>query len=75
MTIASAQQKIIYAGNGSTTIFAIPFSFNSEPSLIEVWLRDETDPTAITEAQKFSGPDYSIVGTNVVMVVAPARST
>jgi len=72
MTIASAQQKIIYAGNGSTTIFAIPFSFNSEPSLIEVWLRDETDPTAVTEAQKLSGPDYTIVGTNVVMVVAPA---
>lgn len=70
MTVSSTQQKVTYVGNGVTTAFAIPFSFLASTQ-IEVWLRDEgVDPH--TEALQATPANYSIAGSTVTMVTAPA---
>lgn len=73
MTLASTTQKVLYAGNGLTTTFAIPFSFFSVDSHIEVWLREESVVPA-TEALQTNPANYTIVGTNVEMGVAPSAT-
>lgn len=69
MTIAFLNSKIIYSGNGLTTLFAITFPFTSS-SEIEVYLRDES--VAIpTETLQVNPANYTVVGTDVSMVIAP----
>ncbi len=73
MTVSSTVQKIRYSGNGVTTTFAAPGSFvSSSTTPLEVYLRDETDADAITDTLQTISTHYSISGTNVVMVTAPA---
>lgn len=74
MTISSTTAKIIYTGDGTDDTFPIPFDFKSTASYVEVWLRDETDPEAITETLQVNPTDYTIVGTDVVMDDAPSAS-
>lgn len=73
MTVASTTQKVTYQGNGATTSFAIPFSFFSTASNIVVYLREEST-TPDTETLQTNPAEYSIVGTNVVMVTAPSAT-
>lgn len=73
MTVASTTQRIRYTGNGATVTFAIPFAYDSA-SEVEVTLRDETTPTAITETAQTNPAHYSISGSNVVMVTAPSST-
>lgn len=56
MTIASTQSKIIYAGNGSTTEFAVPFMFLRDDD-IEVVLS-----TAGEEFVQTISTDYQLAG-------------
>lgn len=56
MTIASTQSKTIYAGNGSTTEFAVPFMFLSEDD-IEVVLS-----TSDAEFIQTISTDYQLTG-------------
>lgn len=68
MTVSTTVTLIQYAGNGSTTVFSIPFTFDAG-SEVEVNLINnsthaitaQTDPT-----------HYSISGSDVTMVTAPA---
>ena len=74
MTVSSATVVNRYAGNGSTTTFAIsPIDFTSN-SEIQVILRDES-VTPATETVQTDPTEYSITGgdpgTNVEMVTAP----
>ncbi len=73
MTLSSAQQKVTYTGNGVTTTFAIPFEFFDSSSNIVVYLRNES-VTPATETLQVNPTHYSISGSNVVMVTAPAAS-
>jgi hypothetical protein len=77
MTVSNELVKELFTGNGSTTSFTIPFAFNAT-SDIEVYLRDEVDPDAITETIQVEGTDYDLTGgppvTTVEMVTAPAAT-
>ena len=77
MSVSDTDVKAIYQGNGSTTVFAIPFAFQSgDISHIKVYLRDETDVDAITETLKTITTHYTLnsatAPTTVTMVTAPA---
>jgi hypothetical protein len=67
MTLAVQTVRQLYNGNGSTTTFAIPFSFeaNDEVEVIHV------SSAGVETAQSYT-THYTISGTNVVMVTAPA---
>lgn len=68
MTLAVQSRIVRYAGNGATTTFAIPFSFYTTNSAVEVTLKASDG----TETLQTISVHYSISGTNVVMVTAPA---
>jgi hypothetical protein len=70
MTISSSYSPDTYAGDASTTSFAITFSFLSTAGNVKVSLK--TDSTGVIAAQTGSGTDYSISGSNVVFNSAPA---
>ena len=61
MAISNLITQIIYVGNGSTTTFAIPFDFQLNAE-IRVVLRDETNPSAITETLQVLTTDYTLTG-------------
>ena len=73
MTLASTQSKVIYAGNGSTVAFAVPFMFVKNDD-IEVVLMDAEE----VEHIKTISTDYSLTGAGeqtggvCTMNVAPA---
>lgn len=68
MTVTTTVTLIQYSGNGSTTVFAIPFTFDGG-SEVEVSLI--TNSTNAVTAQT-DPTHYSIAGSNVTMVTAPA---
>lgn len=72
MTANVETLPIRYSGTGALTTFAITFTFQSA-SEIEVWLRDESVSPA-TQALQASPAQYSVVGTDVVFVAAPAAT-
>lgn len=77
MTVSASTVKQIYTGDGTTTTFAIPFTYPGDfldSGDVRVVLRDETDPANITEALQTNPTQYSISGTNVVMVTAPTAT-
>ncbi len=73
MTIASTDSKISYAGNGSTTVFAVPFYFLANGDLRVVLvdaLGAETDQTYTTHYTLTGAGDPD--GGSLTMVTAPA---
>lgn len=77
MTISNTTVEQLFQGNGVTVTFAIPFQFQANTQ-VNVWLRDETDPDAVTETEQTIVTHYTITGgdpgTNVVMVTAPSAT-
>jgi len=73
MTLSAAATRIQYVGDGTTTTFAIPFSFQSNGSYVAVYKRDETTTPAV-ETLQTNGSDYTISGANVVFGVAPVAN-
>jgi len=73
MALTDTDVKQVFTGDGSTTTFAIPFSFDSsDTSTVKVYLVDTTaDPVTETLQTEGGGNDYTISGTNVVMNTAP----
>lgn len=69
MTISTTYAPDNYAGNGSTTVFAITFEFLSTSTNVKVSLKN--DSTGVITEQS-SPSQYSISGSNVTMVTAPA---
>lgn len=67
MTLAVQTVRQLFSGNGSTTTFAIPFAFSANDE-VEVILVDTSDDE---NAQTYT-THYTISGTNVEMVTAPA---
>lgn len=76
MALSDLDVKQVFNGNGATTTFAIPFSFDSsDTSTIKVYLRDTTvSPATETLQTEGGGSDYTISGTNVVMNTAPTAN-
>jgi len=72
MTVAVTSNKVIFVGNGSTTVFAIPFEFTAD-SQITAYLRDNS-VTPSTETLQVIVTNYTISGSNLTMVVAPAST-
>lgn len=74
MAISSTTIRQDYQGNGTTTTFAIPArgAISSASAELEVWLRDETTANAVTETLQTITTHYTISGSNVEMVTAPA---
>ena len=70
MTVSVTFIKVSYNGDDATVTFPITFPFDSA-SEIEVLLRDENASPA-TETVQTSPTEYSVSGTDVVMVTAPA---
>ena len=69
MTISTAYTPDTYAGDASTTSFAITFAFLSDGDNIKVTLK--TDSTGALAVQT-NPTHYSVSGSNVVFVSAPA---
>ena len=76
MTVSTTSSKVSYAGNGSTTAFAVSFYFLANADL-KVTLRS----AAGVETVRTLGTDYSVTGAGVpsggtvTMTVAPAAGT
>lgn len=68
MTVSSTTCRALFSGNGATTTFAIPFTFSSNSEVIVI-LRSSA---GVETVQTGGGTHYTITGTNVVMVTAPA---
>lgn len=69
MTISTTYTPNAYAGDGSTTSFAITFAFLSDQDNLKVSLKDNT--TGVITVQTIS-THYTVSGSNVVFVTAPA---
>jgi len=75
MTVSSTTAKVSYAGNGATTVFAVPFYFLAAADL-RVILR-----TGTTESIQSLTTNYTVTGAgnesggSVTMLVAPAAGT
>lgn len=68
-TLSDDIPKEAYAGNGATTVFPVPFEIFSETATVEVWLR--VNSTGV-ETEQTDPAEFSIAGTDVTMVTAPA---
>jgi hypothetical protein len=68
MTVSSTEPRVTYAGNGSTTTFAIPFTFLTG-SEVTAYLVTNSSNNAVLQTDP---TEYSISGSNVEMVTAPA---
>jgi hypothetical protein len=68
MTVSTTEPRITYAGDGSTTSFSIPFDFTGDSEVVVNLLTDSTNNVVL----QTNPTEYSISGTNVVMVTAPA---
>jgi hypothetical protein len=68
MSLSSQSRRVIYNGNGSTTVFSIPFSFQSNTSYVgaKLWTADDDIEDLVYTT------DFTISGSNLTMVVAPA---
>jgi hypothetical protein len=69
MTISTTYTPNAYAGDGSTTSFAVTFAFLSDADNLKVSLKDNT--TGVVTVQT-SSTHYNVSGSNVVFVTAPA---
>lgn len=69
MTISTTYTPNAYAGDGSTTSFAVTFAFLSDQDNLKVSLKDNT--TGVITVQTIS-THYTVSGSNVVFVTAPA---
>jgi hypothetical protein len=69
MTISTTYTPNAYAGDGSTTSFAVTFAFLSDADNLKVSLKDNT--TGVITVQTVS-THYNVSGSNVVFVTAPA---
>ena len=74
MAISSTTIRSDFTGDGSTVTFAIPArgAIISSSTEVKVYLRDETTANAVTETLQTITTHYTISGSNVVMVTAPA---
>jgi len=76
MTVSSTTAKVSYSGNGSTTVFSVPFYFLANSQLLVV-LRS----TLGTETTQVLNTNYTVTGAgaltggSITMVVAPASGT
>lgn len=68
MTTTSTASYITYSGDDSTTTFAIPFSFNGDAEIDVTLITDSTNDAVLQTITTH----YTISGTNVEMVAAPA---
>ena len=68
MTVSSTEPRVTYAGNGVTTTFAIPFTFSTDSEITAYLVTDATNNAVL----QTDPTEYSISGTNVEMVTAPA---
>lgn len=68
MTVSTTEPRITYAGNGSTTTFAIPFSFLDSTEVVVNLITDSTNDVVL----QTDPTEYSVSGTDVEMVTAPA---
>lgn len=57
MTVSSAQNKVSYAGDGSTTVFSVPFLFQANADITAI-LRDGQG----AETTWVEGTDYTLTG-------------
>ncbi len=57
MTVSSAQNKVSYAGDGSTTVFSVPFLFQANGDITAI-LRDANG----AETTWVEGTDYTLTG-------------
>ncbi len=57
MTVSSAQNKVSYAGDGSTTVFSVPFLFQANADITAI-LRDGQG----VETTWVEGTDYTLTG-------------
>ena len=69
MSLSVESRRVVYSGNGSATVFAIPFTFQSNSSYVAATLYDTT--TKEFTAQVIT-TDYTISGSNLTMLTAPA---
>jgi len=85
MSISNLTVKATYVGDGANTTFAIPHANVVDDSAeVKVYIRDESTPTAITEALQTEGAlqDYTLTGapdassfhTDVEFNTAPAST-
>ena len=76
MTVSSSTARASYSGNGSTTLFAVPFYFLANSHLLVV-LRSSSG----AETTQVLGTNYTVTGAGVLaggsitMTAAPASST
>ncbi len=61
MTLSTTSSKISYAGNGSTTQFAVPFKFLKNSHIVAILRTDATG----AEASWTEGADYTLTGAGV----------
>ncbi len=69
MSLSVESRRIVYNGNGSTTVFAIPFSFQGNSSYVGAKLYDTTMETF---AAWVISTNYTISGSNLTALTAPA---
>jgi len=69
MTISAAYSADNYAGNGSTTVFAVTFAFLSTATNLKVSIK--VDSTGVITTQTLT-THYTVSGSNVTMITAPA---
>ena len=69
MTISAAYSADNYAGNGSTTVFAVTFAFLSVGTNLKVSIK--VDATGVV-TEKTITTHYTVSGSNVTMGTAPA---
>lgn len=76
MALSNTTVKTTYQGDGSTTTFAITPALIEGTAAVEidVYLRDETTAAAITQTLQTDPTEYSVSGSNVVMVTAPTAT-
>jgi hypothetical protein len=75
-TVPSDASRVAYAGNGSTTVFAVPYVFFDDTDLEVISVND----TTAVETTKVLTTDYSVTGGagstgSVTMTTAPATGT
>lgn len=72
MSLSVESRRVVYSGNGSTTVFAIPFSFQSNSSYVGAKLY--TTATEVFTSWVIT-TNYTISGSNLTALVAPASGT
>ncbi len=71
MTVTTTTTISQTAGNGSTTVFSIPFTFDAGSEVAVTLITDSTHVLTV----QVDPTNYSISGSNVTMVVAPPTGT